>query len=509
MRVTAARIANFKCFPDTGYVNLDQINVITGRNNSGKSAFIKALHLMQAGADITHRDVRLGATRSELEVRLDSIDSRHFDNIRSEGAAGTLHVEYSLRDRDQLVSTKPGLSVGGQDARGVDHIPQAEPYNFIYTYLSKRKVIAFDEMVDRARTTAVANDLRYLTSKVMRLANIDHPKSEEYTHLCREVLGFRVSTHGSAGGQQSGVAIGNHDYIPIESMGEGVSSLLGLITDLCMADGNLFLIEELENDIHPEGLKAILHAIIQKSTSNQFVISTHSNIVVKYLGAAPHSKIFAVESDFQPFQIPTSSIREIEPSAEARIDVLRQLGYELYDFDLWEGWLILEESTAEVIVKDYLIPWFAPRLSRIRTLAAGGTSKVEPTFEDFRRLFLFTHLEATYRHRAWVIVDGDEAGKRVIEELQTTYGATWPEEHFRTFSARDFELYYPAIFAAEVQHVLALPHDTKRDAKHALVRKVKKWCDKNDSQARIAFAESAAEVINLLRNIEHKISSQA
>src|SRR5262249_19596834 len=155
-----------------------------------------------------------------------------------------------------------------------------------------------------------------------------------------------------------GIPVGKHDFIYVEDMGEGVSSLLGLIASLCMADGNLLLIEEPENDIHPEGLKALLRSIVEKSANNQFIVSTHSNIVTKHLGAAPGGKVFKVELNYQPGQVPTSTIEEIPGTPEARIDVLRELGYELYDFDLWNGWLILEEASAERIIRDYLIPWF-------------------------------------------------------------------------------------------------------------------------------------------------------
>ena len=35
--------------------------------------------------------------------------------------------------------------------------------------------------------------------------------------------------------------------------------------------------------------------------------------------------------------------------------MLSDLGYELGDFDLWEGWIFFEESSSEKIVREYLI----------------------------------------------------------------------------------------------------------------------------------------------------------
>jgi predicted ATP-dependent endonuclease of OLD family len=344
-----------------------------------------------------------------------------------------------------------------------------------------------------------------LVAKVARLSNPDYVHATEYEELCKAVLGFRISVHAAEDGvgQQAGIPVGSFGYIPIESMGEGVSSQLGLITDLCMANGNLFLIEEPENDIHPEGLKTLLNVIVEKSKTNQFIVSTHSNIVTRYLGAAPDSKIFEFESAYKPNEIPTSAIREVETTPEARIAVLRHLGYELSDFDLWDGWLILEESSAEIIIR-YLIPWFVPGLARIRTVAAGGTSKVEPTFEDFRRLFLFTHLEPQYRGKAWVVADGDREGKKVVAELQAKY-KDWPPDHFITWSQAYFEHYYPSRFEEQVKDVLSKSHGEKRAAKKSLLDQVKAWCDENPEEARAEFETSAADVIEVLRGIERDL----
>lgn len=498
MKLASVRVVNYKSFADTGLVKLGQVNVLVGKNNAGKSAFIHAVQLIQEGAVWSPDDIRRGASTFEAHYRLADVS----DVISNTLGAHEVGVEPEIVTKAQRSSPSnlPTFTLSNNTSAG-PYIPAREPDNFIYTYLSKRKVTAFDQMVNRDKMETVGINLAYIVSKVDRLANSDFPKSAEYTSLCEKVLGFRISTHGSQQGHQAGILVGAYDYIPIEAMGEGVSSLLGLITDLCMADGNLFLIEELENDIHPEGLKTILEVIVDKARSNQFIVSTHSNIVIKYLGSAPDAKIFNVELDYRPATVPTSTIRELDPTPAERMRVLRQLGYELYDFDLWEGWLILEESSAEIIIRDYLIRWFAPKLSRVRTVSAGGTGKLGPTFEDFRRLFVFTHLEPQYKDRAWVVADGDASGKDAIAQLQGKF-KTWSADHFRTWSQTNFELYYPPRFAKETTSVLALPHDRKQPAKDELLRKVKRWCDDNEVEARAEFEQSAAEVISFLWEIE-------
>jgi len=517
MKLSSVRITNFKSFADTGDVQLGQMNILVGPNNHGKSVFIRAVHTMQQGAIFNVGDIRLGEQQASVHLGLTGESladiQRHYPHAGTPSLGMTFNFSRQLASNNRptynrSIQLDPGsqsTQAGQRSNWSPQPLPPREPDNFIYTYLSKRKVAGFERTVNLDNTRAVQGSLMFLVAKVARLANPDYVHAPEYEALCKAVLGFRISVHAAedGNGQQAGIPVGSFGYIPIESMGEGVSSQLGLIADLCMADGHLFLIEEPENDIHPEGLKTLLNVIVEKSKTNQFIVSTHSNIVTRYLGAAPDSKIFEFESTYKPNEIPTSTIREVERTPEARIAVLRRLGYELSDFELWDGWLVLEESSAEIVIR-YLIPWFAPGLARVRTVAAGGISKVEPTFEDFRRLFLFAHLEPQYRGRAWVVVDGDSEGKKVVAGLQAKY-KDWPSGHFITWSQANFEHYYPPRFAKQVEDALGKTHDEKRGAKKRLLDEVKAWCDANPEEARAELEVSAADVIEVLRGIEREL----
>ena len=68
-------------------------------------------------------------------------------------------------------------------------------------------------------------------------------------------------------------------------MGDGVPNVVGLLADLALTKGKMFLIEEPENDLHPSALKALLELVEDGATHNQIVVSTHSNIVARHLGS--------------------------------------------------------------------------------------------------------------------------------------------------------------------------------------------------------------------------------
>jgi hypothetical protein len=295
--------------------------------------------------------------------------------------------------------------------------------------------------------------------------------------------------------------------IPLLSMGEGVTNILGLIVHLAIAENRLFLIEEPENDVHPKALKGLMALIAEKASENQFIITTHSNIVLKKLGSVAGSKVFEVVPDFVD-RVPTSVIKEIGPSSEDRRRVLESLGYELNDVEIWQGWLLLEESSAEKIIREYLIPWFTPELStKLRTYSAHSISEVTPRFKDFNELFVFLHLEPVYKNRSWVLVDGGNDEKNVIDQLKATYANTgWRADQFQQLSQHEFEHYYPSQFHGAVTDLAKISNKAnKREAKKDLFCKVEEWISANPVDAKAAFAESAREIIDLLEKIASEL----
>jgi hypothetical protein len=230
--------------------------------------------------------------------------------------------------------------------------------------------------------------------------------------------------------------------LTVDTMGEGTLNVLTLLSHLCVARGHLFLIEEPENDIHPKALKALLEFIIFKSQENQFLISTHSNIVLKILGGAPGAHVYSLAVHLSdPDQVPTSTCNLIDGAPENRLRLLEDLGYEPSDLYMYNAYLILEESTAERLIRDFIVPYMFPKLQgRLRTISARGVSKVTPCFLDFHRLFVYLHTSPQYHNRAWVAVDAGTDGEKVVSGLKDNF-KDWDPSRFRCFSQRCFEAY--------------------------------------------------------------------
>lgn len=503
MKITKLNISNIKSHKST--INLEfskSINILVGQNNSGKSTILNCIKLLQDKTILDKNDITFGEKDGEITISYEGSHSPiPLDKLNPP------KIVFSFGSLNQrLILFKNGSS------RNFDVVPSSEPDNLLYFFLSKRKVTQYTPSITEDNANSVTGNFSYLFSKIDRLIAPQYkPANKEYIDACNNILGFEISTIAKGQGKHAVQYIHKREHIPITAMGEGVVNMIGLICDLCVAENRIFLIEEIENDIHPKALKALLNLIEKKSNTNQFFISTHSNIVMKYLGASPESKIFNIKNDLNDTTYPLlkiSTVNEVSNDPIERKQILEELGYELYDFDLWKAWLFLEESSAEVIIREYLIKWFAPKLRyKLKTFSANSINQVIQKFGDFNRLFVFLHLQPIYKNKVWVYIDSGEKEKEIIDELKKTYCKSgWNDEQFSQFSEHDFERYYPQEFQEEITKILEINNKKdKRKAKKVLLDKLKDWIKEDDNRAKVAFKDSAKEIISVLKKISTKL----
>jgi hypothetical protein len=379
---------------------------------------------------------------------------------------------------------------------------QQRPNNFLYTYLSRRKPNALNATITLANAQTLEEAIQHLPSKIDFIRDSRH--ATIFNYICQQALGFTVTCQQSTEGKQPGLVLSDDSLIPINKMGEGVVNLLSFLVHLTAASKNLFIIEEIENDLHPTALKSLLDFIILKSRDNQFIISTHSNIVVRHLGSAPNTRLFSVQMKLaEDTKIPTSTCQQLSDTAEERLELLESLGYEPYDFGFCKGYLILEESSAESLIKNFLIPFLVPRLQgKLKTIAAQSVDDVKARLSDLMRLFVYVHITPQFKDKAWVAVDGGTHGQRVISGLKADF-KSWPEQRFRCFSEENIERYYPKQFEERVNQVLLLSNGRdKRAQKKALIMDVLQWAMEDVERAKVTFQDSAAEILAFLREID-------
>ena len=503
MIFSSIRIQNYRSIVDTGVIPLGPITILVGRNNSGKSALLYALYMLQSGSPSEASDVRIGSDELRVDVDLGSWAKFYTTPTEPLPLEATRVYAYGS-NQITLRATEPVGTLGDQPS-ALNHsvVRQAsnqEPHNLIYPAFSGRRPQTYQEQVRAAAAKSIGPTDANIVSRVLALSTSDIPEAVRLKKLSNEILGLNLNVMTNRHDQQQlGLQVDRFSEIPIDSMGTGIRSVLSLLVGLSCADKKLFLIEEPENDLHPQALKVLLEAIVEASDNNQFIISTHSSVVLTKLGAVEDAVVLHTTSDGQ---VPPRSSYEIIETPTARVGILQDLGYELADLGLSEGWLIFEESSAERLVREFFIKWYAPGLARLRTLAATGISRLAPLVQDFHELFLFAHVEPLYRDRAWIIADGDPAGMQVISQLGARF-PSWPSGHFQNFPKSDFEEYYPDRFQPAVKAALEMRDKSgKKVAKREVLLNVLNWIAEDEDAARAEFEVSASEVIRTLRNIE-------
>ncbi|HXJ02580.1 MAG TPA: AAA family ATPase, partial [Micropepsaceae bacterium] len=381
------------------------------------------------------------------------------------------------------------------------------PRHSIIPFLARRKAMEFDQNINSNNQDQVRGTFANLYSRIDLLATIGHPRHSEFQQAVCDIIGLQITTKASPKGKTAGFYLNQDHFVTLDRMGDGVTEMVGLILELCLERNKIFVLEEPETNLHPKGLKALLGMIRSSAANNQFIVATHSNIVVRELGSDDATKVFRVHRD-EPDPLSPSRVEEISKTPAARMALLRELGYEFADLDLHEGWLFLEEASAETIIRDVLIPNFTPDLEgRLRTFSAAGVSNVEPSVAEFQRLTTFVHLQPAYEGRLWIRVDGGPEGERVVAKLREKFRHL-DVNSCTTFSNRDFEQFYPNEFEGRVTQVLQISGKyEKRAAKAQLLNEVISWTNSNGSHAKRAWEESAAEPIALLKLIEQTIGS--
>jgi len=502
MYIDRVRLLNIRCFDDTGDIELGSgCNLFIGANNAGKSTILKAMLSLQ-GASFAGSDLRPSGGDCGYAIGLSNVsdqDRKYFSAYIPDGSQLLLTTSF----RQDFRWRAEGRPVVDRGSSPVLHVQW--PLNTIIPVLARRMTAQFSHSVDQGAQVQRDGTFGNLYAKIDRLAGSGHPQNATYREAVTRVSGLHVTTASSPQGKQAGVYLDAETFITLDQMGDGITEMVGLIVDLCVERGKIFILEEPETHLHPRGLKALLDLIKTSAAHNQFVIATHSNIVMRELGAMPDSRIFRVWRDGEGPMVP-SRVEMVGESAGDRVDVLRELGYEFADLGLHDGWLFLEEASAETVFNEVLIPIFARSLQgRLRTYSSAGADQLATRVDSFSSLVTFVHLEPAYRGRVWVRADNDPAGQNAIADLRQRID--WlDEETCATFQHHAFERFYPSRFETEANAALSnADKKARREAKRALLQQVISWGRENPEDARREWEASAEEPIRLLRSIEGRL----
>ncbi len=305
-------IKNFRILKDLSINSLGRVNLITGKNNSGKSSLLEAITIFVTKGDLKYL---IESIESRGESFIFDKNIRNFKEINTKAFATlfpnrvfdvknieTLTIESSEKDdssnkkhQKNLLAIKFDSFRNYRDKKKNTSVQSFGEYDFISDlglriaynegelFFSLSSHLAYNlETINNFQSISSINidreinsilwDKIYLTDKedyVVDALKIINPKAEK--------IGFV----GDVSGKRKAI-LKSSDYLnplPLKSMGDGINRILTIILALVNAENGYLLIDEFENGLHhsaQEQLWEIIFHLAEKLNVQVFA-TTHSD----------------------------------------------------------------------------------------------------------------------------------------------------------------------------------------------------------------------------------------
>ena len=275
-------IRNFKCFKELSIAKFGQVNLIGGKNNVGKTAFLEAVELfvssdkaydlavsvykiLRRRQDINiSKDIELDFIYDNgLEIKISSSSktcilelSFEVINILGDGILPTDVFKVSVNDDTHenipiafLSRNREAISVRMKDRKtNLSYIPSSK--------VDEQDIaIAYGKLIELKREDFLNGSLNSFDSSIMKLKPIP-----------------------IQGGNVVKLETKQNGLILLSSLGEGINRYIAILCAIWASKDGVLLIDEIENGIHYTNYKKLWQIIFKASVEAncQIFITTHS-----------------------------------------------------------------------------------------------------------------------------------------------------------------------------------------------------------------------------------------
>lgn len=319
-------IKNFKNIQSLEIKNLKQVNLFTGKNNTGKSTLLEALSLYVSNGDtsilysiLRDRGESFGKKRNDLKFIISSLSSLFHGRKATNGNYKRIYVGESSIDLF-------GENIDYENGMFIDIIKfyEESEENSDGEYTRKRRIIVednnsellnidtefalriqkgesqrilpilpgkFDFRLRRGGLQEEKNNFQFIKS-----SNLDSNENgklwDKITLTDKEndvIKGLKIIEPGISRiafvGESSydRVAVvrleNSNDVVPLQSMGDGINRILSIVLAAVNSENGILIIDEFENGLHHSVQKDLWKIIfnLAQSLNVQVFVTTHSN----------------------------------------------------------------------------------------------------------------------------------------------------------------------------------------------------------------------------------------
>lgn len=304
-------LKNYKNFELLKLDNLKRINVLSGKNNTGKTSVLEAVFMFydRASADLTFkssiwRGVRnIELTPSHLwQTLFHDFDLNKVIEIEVKDSGHTGLARYAhIKDALQKISTPVSNTFNNKIiTSGSDNIAESLKATYLDDGVSSGETSFFiannqiNMNINHLKTSKKETTFLYSAARgngiddAARIGKLDIESGlgelVEYLKIIEPRL-RGVSVIPSAGQTLIYGDVGLKRKIPLSSMGDGINKLLSILVTLLTTANGIVLLDEIENGIHYSYFPEIWNVIdkVSRDKKTQLFITTHSSDVLKGL----------------------------------------------------------------------------------------------------------------------------------------------------------------------------------------------------------------------------------
>lgn len=380
------KVRNYKCFgvDPQGFEKIYPINIIIGKNNTGKSSLID---LIEYVVNPTDSFIKVGHNKIDSQVLITDVLSKDSvgdvpKNISSGGIFGS-YYDYAL----SLTEQKIIYSLGSDGVKSIiewTNSPKKELDTYIKSILSKQKKpfqffsfkrinaerdiktegSDYTKILVASNGDGATNVIKQIVSQAKH--DTDLIKKRLLTELNKIVNPDIIFTDIHPQEISNGVweiylEDSEKGLIALSKMGSGIKTILLVLLDLVVIpefeskqkDKLIFGFEELENNLHPSMQRRMFNYIADYAESNGtiFFITTHSSIVIDLFKSRKNSQIVHVQSKGK------NSIVNAVINRNDGVSVLKDLDFKASDLLLSNG-IVWVEGPSDVIYLELLLALF-------------------------------------------------------------------------------------------------------------------------------------------------------
>ena len=267
-------IKNFRCFEDLTIPSLGRVNLIVGKNSTGKSTLLESIYIYAARGKNYAFDKVLSHRHELFHNQEERFKDIFFNRKLPETIEDSLTIEDTKESGGVFIfyNKEDGKLVNGfidKDGNATDWRQSIleHPYQFITTDILSEDHLAYlwDEIVLNSEDEEVKKSLQVITPDLVNLFFVKSPDKDREERIA--IVKIKNSTRG----------------IPLKSFGEGSSRLLQIFLHALQAKNGFLLIDEFENGLHYSIQEEVWEKLFKlaKELDIQVFATTHSQDAIK------------------------------------------------------------------------------------------------------------------------------------------------------------------------------------------------------------------------------------